>query len=105
MTTSQRQGTLDWSLQPPYLHADYKSTVKRAPQQPLIPLAHSLAELTGPVYGHEHIRPLDNDLTCDLRRFRCFCRDLRRDMKMPSRIAITNIPIMRGKTITRNPLL
>ena len=63
MTTSQRQGTLDWSLQPPYLHAEYKSTVKRAPQQPLIPLAHSLAELTGPVYGHEHIRPLDNDLT------------------------------------------
>jgi len=63
MTTSQRQGTLDWSLQPPYLHADYKSTVKRAPRQPLIPLAHSLAELTGPVYGHEHIRPLDNDLT------------------------------------------
>jgi len=63
MTTSQRQGTLDWSVQPPYLHADYKSTVKRAPQQPLIPLAHSLAELTGPVYGHEHIRPLDNDLT------------------------------------------
>lgn len=63
MTTSQRQGTLDWSLQPPYLYADYKSTVKRAPQQPLIPLAHSLAELTGPVYGHEHIRPLDNDLT------------------------------------------
>ncbi len=63
MTTSQRQSTLDWSLQPPYLHADYKSTVKRAPRQPLIPLAHSLAELTGPVYGHEHIRPLDNDLT------------------------------------------
>ncbi len=63
MTTSQRQGTLDWSLQPPYLHADYKSTVKRAPRQPLIPLAHSLAELTGPVYGHEYIRPLDNDLT------------------------------------------
>src|SRR5215213_9678178 len=63
MTTSQRQGTLDWSVQPPYLHADYKSTVKRAPHQPLMPLSHSLAELTGPVYGHEHIRPLDNDLT------------------------------------------
>jgi len=59
----EREGTLDWSVQPPYLHAAYQSTVKRAPQQPLIPLVHTLAELTGPVYGHEQIRPLDNDLT------------------------------------------
>jgi protocatechuate 3,4-dioxygenase beta subunit len=63
MTTKQRQGTLDWSVQPPYLHEAYQSTVKRAPHQPLIPLAHTLAELTGPVYGHESIHPLDNDLT------------------------------------------
>lgn len=61
--TTEREGTLDWSVQPPYLHAAYQSTVKRAPQQPLVPLAHTLAELTGPVYGHENIRPLDNDLT------------------------------------------
>ncbi|MEZ4679543.1 MAG: protocatechuate 3,4-dioxygenase subunit beta [Caldilineaceae bacterium] len=63
MTTRERQGTLDWTVQPPYLHPDYKSTVKRAPQQPLIPVAHSLAELTGPVYGGDRIRPLDNDLS------------------------------------------
>lgn len=63
MKPQQRQGTLDWSVQPPYLHPDYKSTVTRAPQQPLIPVAHSLAELTGPVYGGDHIRPLDNDLS------------------------------------------
>ena len=56
-------GSLDWSLQPPYLHEGYRSTLKRAPQQPLVPLVHRLSELTGPVYGHESIRPLDHDLT------------------------------------------
>jgi protocatechuate 3,4-dioxygenase beta subunit len=63
MTNTQPTGSLDWAIQPPYLHAPYQSTVKRAPLQPLIPLAHTLAELTGPVYGHEVLRPLDNDLT------------------------------------------
>jgi protocatechuate 3,4-dioxygenase beta subunit len=63
MSTTTRQGTLDWTVQPPYLHPDYTSTVKRAPQQPLIPLAHTLSELTGPVYGGDCLRPLDNDLT------------------------------------------
>ncbi len=63
MTTLEDQGTLDWRVQPPYLHPDYKSTVKRAPQQPLIPITHSLAELTGPVYGGDRIRPLDHDLS------------------------------------------
>ena len=61
--TTEQQGTLDWTLQPPYLYEGYRSTVKRAPLQPLIPLAHTLSELTGPVYGHETIRPLDHDLT------------------------------------------
>ncbi|MCL4247907.1 MAG: protocatechuate 3,4-dioxygenase subunit beta [Anaerolineae bacterium] len=55
--------SLDWNVQPPYLHAPYKSTVLRSPQKPLIPLPQTLSELTGPVYGHENIRPLDNDLT------------------------------------------
>ncbi len=59
----KHQGTLDWTVQPPYLHEPYKSTIKRAPQQPLIPLAHTLSELTGPVYGHDRLRALDNDLT------------------------------------------
>ena len=61
--TTERHGSLDWAVQPPYLHEGYGSTVKRAPQQPLIPLAQTLSEVTGPVYGHEMIRPLDNDLT------------------------------------------
>ena len=48
---------------PPSLHPDYKSTVKRAPKRPLIPMPHTLSELTGPVYGHDSIRPGDEDLT------------------------------------------
>jgi protocatechuate 3,4-dioxygenase beta subunit len=54
---------LDWAVQPPYLHPPYKSTVKRSPSRPLIPLAQTLSELTGPVYGEDEIDPLDNDLT------------------------------------------
>jgi len=53
----------DWSSQPSYLHPAYKSTALRAPTRPLVPIAHSLAELTQPVYGHDDIGPLDHDLT------------------------------------------
>ncbi|MFN8444271.1 MAG: protocatechuate 3,4-dioxygenase subunit beta [Caldilineaceae bacterium] len=63
MSTAPLSSALDWKVQPPYLYPGYTSTVKRAPQQPLIPLTRTLSELTGPVYGHEMIRPLDNDLT------------------------------------------
>src|ERR1700751_6447094 len=45
------------------LSPGYKSSVKRAPQKPLIPMRHTLSELTGPVYGHEAVREHDNDLT------------------------------------------
>lgn len=55
--------SLDWTVQPPYLHEPYRSTIKRAPHHPLIPTPQTLSELTGPVYGDEAIRPLDNDLT------------------------------------------
>lgn len=63
MTESKKQSVLDWSVQPSYLYEPYASTVKRAPQEPLVPLAHALSELTGPVYGPNNIGPLDNDLT------------------------------------------
>ena len=53
----------DWASHPPYFYPDYRSTALRAPLRPLIPLKHRLSELTGPVYGHESIGPLDNDLT------------------------------------------
>jgi protocatechuate 3,4-dioxygenase, beta subunit len=49
--------------QPEYLHEAYRSTIRRAPAQPLIRLPHTLSERTGPVYGHNPIGPTDNDLT------------------------------------------
>lgn len=53
----------DWTSQPPFLHPDYKSTALRGPTKPLIPIPESLSELTGPVYGHDALGPLDADLT------------------------------------------
>jgi protocatechuate 3,4-dioxygenase, beta subunit len=55
--------SLDRGVQPPYLAPDYKSTVLRAPLKPLIPMPQTLSELTAPVYGHDDIQPLDDDLT------------------------------------------
>jgi protocatechuate 3,4-dioxygenase beta subunit len=53
----------DLEVDPPYLYPDYVSTRTRAPKRPLIPLAHTLSEVTGPVYGHERVGELDHDLT------------------------------------------
>lgn len=49
--------------EPPYDFAGYKSTALRSPKRPLVPLAHTLSEVTGPVYGQESVGPLDHDLT------------------------------------------
>lgn len=49
--------------QPDYLHRPYASTVKRAPSRPLVVAPHTLSELTGPVFGHDHVAPGDADLT------------------------------------------
>jgi protocatechuate 3,4-dioxygenase, beta subunit len=49
--------------QPPYLYEPYRSTVQRAPRQPLVLLPHTLSEITGPVYGHNEIAESDSDLT------------------------------------------
>ncbi|MGI4813087.1 MAG: protocatechuate 3,4-dioxygenase subunit beta [Janthinobacterium lividum] len=53
----------DWETQPRYLTPDYKSTLLRAPKQPLIPLPAHLRNLRAPVYGAEDIGALDHDLT------------------------------------------
>jgi protocatechuate 3,4-dioxygenase beta subunit len=58
----------DRTSQPPYIHPDYKSTVLRGPTKPLVPLAATLSEITGPVYGHESVGPLDGDLTRNARK-------------------------------------
>ncbi len=48
---------------PAHDYAPYRSTAKRHPKQPLVIMPHTLGELTGPVYGHETVRPGDSDLT------------------------------------------
>ena len=49
--------------QPDYLFPPYVSTLKRAPTRPLVVLPHTLSELTGPVFGHDEVKPGDSDLT------------------------------------------
>jgi protocatechuate 3,4-dioxygenase, beta subunit len=49
--------------QPEHLYPGYESTRLRAPTRPLVIIPHTLTEVTGPVYGHERIGPVDNDLT------------------------------------------
>ncbi len=58
----------DWASHSPYLFPPYRSTAKRGPTKPLVPLKASLGELTQPVYGHEDIGALDHDLTRSARR-------------------------------------
>jgi protocatechuate 3,4-dioxygenase beta subunit len=52
-----------YDVDPPYLHPDYVSTRTRAPKRPLVPLPHTLSEVTGPVYGQDRVGELDHDLT------------------------------------------
>jgi protocatechuate 3,4-dioxygenase beta subunit len=49
--------------QPPYFYADYRSTGLRAPSWPLVPITHTLSEITGPIFGATDIGPGDSDLT------------------------------------------
>ena len=49
--------------QPEHLFPMYASTVKRAPTKPLVVLPQTLSELTGPVFGHDEVKPGDADLT------------------------------------------
>ncbi len=47
---------------PPAYTKDYKTSVARSPQYSLISLQNSVSEITGPVFGHGDIDPLDKDL-------------------------------------------
>ncbi len=58
----------DWSSHPPLLAPDYKSTVLRAPRQPLMPMPETISEQTGPGHGGFPIAALERDLTCNARR-------------------------------------
>nr|WP_319386562.1 protocatechuate 3,4-dioxygenase subunit beta [uncultured Roseibium sp.] len=52
----------DRDRQPPALTPDYKTSVSRSPQYALISLENTVSEITGPVFGHSDIDPLDRDL-------------------------------------------
>ena len=49
-------------IHPPAFAPDYKTSVARSPRLPLLSVQQSLSEITGPVFGHDLLRPLDNDL-------------------------------------------
>jgi protocatechuate 3,4-dioxygenase, beta subunit len=63
LTASRR----DFASMPTYVDPEYRSTVLRGPTRALIPIKATLSELTGPVFGHDAIRPLDDDLTRNAR--------------------------------------
>jgi len=48
---------------PDYLYAPYRSTIPRAPRQPLILMPETLSERTGPVFGHDAVTESCSDLT------------------------------------------
>ncbi|WP_279482980.1 protocatechuate 3,4-dioxygenase subunit beta [Aureimonas sp. SK2] len=60
MNGSYFQRDRDWH--PPALTPSYKTSVLRSPRQALLSLPTSLSEETGPVFGHDVLGPLDNDL-------------------------------------------
>jgi protocatechuate 3,4-dioxygenase beta subunit len=41
----------------------YRATALRHPRQPLVVVPQTLTEVTGPVFGHDSVGPLDHDLT------------------------------------------
>lgn len=58
----------DRQWHPPALSRDYKTSVARSPQYSLISLQNSASEITGPVFGHNDIDPIDNDLILNYAR-------------------------------------
>ncbi len=52
----------DWNWQPKAFTPQYKTSVARSPNRALLSMPQTLSETTGPVFGHNMIGPLDNDL-------------------------------------------
>src|SRR2546428_13799309 len=50
-------------VHPPYLYPDYKSTRLRAPSEPLVRVAPSPLEATGPVFPKHFVKDSEADLT------------------------------------------
>lgn len=49
--------------QPEYRHPPYRSSLKRAPERPLVLLPATISERTGPVFGQHAVDANDSDLT------------------------------------------
>lgn len=76
----------DWH--PPALTPGYKTSVTRSPIRALVALDNTLSEMTGPVFGHDIIGPLDNDLILNFAR--------------PGESAIGERIIVHGRVIDQN---
>ena len=50
-------------VDPPLDYAGYRATAVRAPKRPLVILPQQFRDLESPVFGHEAVAELDNDLT------------------------------------------
>ena len=59
---SHGSNSRDFEVQPPPLTPDYMSTLYCSPRHPLVRLPDKSPELFGPVFGHEVVKPGDNDL-------------------------------------------
>lgn len=58
-----RAGGRDRATFPPYLYEAYRATMRRSPRRPLIPLPHTLSEVTGPGPALSALASQDEDLT------------------------------------------
>lgn len=55
--------SMDAAVHPSKLYPEYKSTVLRAPAQPMIVFPPGISEVQGPVFGDFQLGALDHDLT------------------------------------------
>ena len=58
----------DRGRHPPALTPEYRTTVARSPRLAPISFAPTRSEMTGPVFGHDVLGPLDADLTLNFAR-------------------------------------
>lgn len=58
----------DRAWHPPALFPPYRSTRLRAPGQPLVAVPAALSDMSGPVFGHQRLGPLDGDLITNAAR-------------------------------------
>ncbi|WP_299143420.1 protocatechuate 3,4-dioxygenase subunit beta [uncultured Tateyamaria sp.] len=78
----------DRGWHPTPLSPDYKTSVVRAPHKALLSMNTTLSEETGPVFGHDMLGDLDNDLTVNFAQ--------------PGEMAIGQRIIVHGRVLDQN---